>query len=179
MANRKGRFVALVLCSAALAGACSPAATTGASRTATIGAVIRLWVHDEQGVALAHQAQAQSGSPEIRSLAGRIAVAHQAEADMLGARLDAAAVPVADRFDVAAVGERPASAFRCDVAPDDEVAVLADADGPRFDHLFRSLILRHLAGGDALADVALAGAEQQESHRVLRDLRNDLLAEAR
>ena len=150
----------IALCLLVGAGcAARPAATTSTSAPPPL---VRLLVHDQQGVALADQAAAQSSTPSIQALATQLAAFHQAESELVAARLDAAGIPPAERYVPGTARPAGRSIYHCEVATTDQVSQLAAASGDDFDGQFVRLMSRHLAGGRDLVLAALDGADRTQ-----------------
>ena len=120
------------------------------------GAAMRLDASDQQGLAMANQAVAQSLSPAIRSSAAVLAVAYSTRLDAIRTLLDQGGI--SPRAALAAPLDPPADrvvgdgAMNCDLLADDEISRLADAPPEAFDAVYRELAARHAVGGGLLVD---------------------------
>jgi hypothetical protein len=131
--------------------------------------IVRLLHHDQQGIVLAHQAEAQSTSQATRTRAAMLAADHRRQADTLTRLLDRRRVPDRRRLlaPSAARADRDAAvpAMACDLMPDDAVSRLAAAPAAAFEAEFTSLMERHLVGGALMARRALALGELSPADR--------------
>lgn len=118
--------------------------------------VVALLHHDQQGIVLAHQAEAQSPLDSTRARAGVLAAGFEHQARALTAVLDAHRVPTRSRLvDTTHLDGGDPNAVGCDLMPKDAVSDLAAAAVVDFDAKFATLMGRHLVGGVGMADTVL------------------------
>jgi uncharacterized protein (DUF305 family) len=117
-----------------------------------IAAIVALVHHDQQGVVLAHQAEAQSPSAATRARAGSLARTFRRQSAALTGALDRSRVPTRQRLvDTTRLEIADSGAVGCDLMPDDAVSRLAAATPGEFDATFETLMGRHLVGGVGMA----------------------------
>jgi hypothetical protein len=117
-----------------------------------VGDVVALLHHDQQGIVLAHQAEAQSPAASTRRRAASLADDFREQARVVAAVLDAHAVPIHDRVvDTTRLDVADTPTVGCDLMPDDAVSRLAATAPEDFDARFSKLMDRHLVGGVAMA----------------------------
>ena len=143
-------------------------AASGSDRLGSraIADIVALRHHDQQGVVLAHQAEAQSPDPTTRARADALASQFRRQALALTRVLDAARVPTRQRLvDTTALEVADADAVGCDLMPDDGASRLAAATPEAFDARFSTLMRRHLVGGARMAVPVLADDRLDAAHR--------------
>ena len=143
--------------------------------TGEVAAVVALLHHDEQGIVLAHQAEAQSPLPSTQARATVLADGFGRQAAALTAVLDAHRVPVGARLvDTTRGHVDGGGATGCDLMPKDAVSDLAAAPPVEFDAKFTTLLGRHLVGGIPMVASVLGGsglsASQQRAVRAPQGL---------
>ncbi len=133
---------------------------------AVISEIVALRHHDQQGVVLAHQAEAQSPGASTRDRADVLAMQFRRQAQVLTRVLDAARVPARQRLvDTTALEVADDSAVGCDLMPDDLVSRLAAAAPADFDATFSRFMERHLVGGAGMAEPVLRSDRLGAAHR--------------
>ena len=135
----------------------------GAGEVADIVALIH---HDQQGIVLAHQAEAQSPTASTRDRADALAHSFQQQAATLTRALDVSRVPPRQRLiDTTRLAVADAGAVGCDLMPGDAVSRLAATAPAGFDARFSDLMGRHLVGGVAMAASVLSSEGLRGSER--------------
>jgi hypothetical protein len=128
-------------------------------RPSAVAHVVALLHHDQQGIVLAHQAQAQSPSTPTRARAAALAASFRRQARALAAVLDAHDVPMRQRLvDTTRLEVADENAVGCDLMPDDALSRLAAAAPVDFDERFAELMDQHLVGGTRMSDSVLDGS---------------------
>jgi Domain of unknown function (DUF305) len=114
--------------------------------------VVALIHHDQQGIVLAHQAEAQSPDDPTRIRATGLADGFALQARALTTVLDAHRVPIRSRLvDTTHLDVGDPNAMGCDLMPNDAVSNLAASAPVDFDARFTLLMGRHLVGGIRMA----------------------------
>ena len=128
--------------------------------------VVALIHHDQQGLVLAHQAEAQSPTAATRTRAVTLADNFERQARALTAVLDAHRVPVRRRLvDTTRLGIADPTAVGCDLMPKDSVSDLAASAPATFDATFTTLMGRHLVGGIRMAGAVRGAADLTPTQR--------------
>ncbi len=123
-----------------------------------IADVVALIHHDQQGIVLAHQAEAQSPTATTREYAAALAAHFDDQTRVLNKVLDVHRVPVRRRLvDTTRLHIAAPDAVACDLMPKDSVSGLAATAPGAFDATFTTLMGRHLVGGIRMA-AAVDGA---------------------
>ncbi len=134
--------------------------------TGEVAAAVALLHHDQQGIVLAHQAEAQNPLPSTRARAVVLADGFTRQAAALTAVLDAHRVPVGARLvDTTRPHVDDGGAVGCDLMPKDAVSDLAGAPPVEFDAKFTTLMGRHLVGGIPMVASVLGGTGLSPSQR--------------
>ena len=125
---------------------------SGGLAPGAIADVVALIHHDQQGIVLAHQAEAQSPDGPTRIRATALADDFDRQARALSAVLDAHRVPIRNRLvDTTHLDVGDQKAMGCDLVPKDAVSNLAATAPVDFDARFTLLMGRHLVGGIRMA----------------------------
>ena len=131
-----------------------------------VAGVVALLHHDQQGIVLAHQAEAQSPLASTRDRAASLAGDFQWQARALTGVLNAHRVPTDQRLvDTTRLDIVDAGAVGCDLMPKDAVSNLAATAPIDFDATFTTLMGRHLVGGLHMAATVLDGPRLDASQR--------------
>ncbi|MGZ8751583.1 MAG: DUF305 domain-containing protein [Acidimicrobiia bacterium] len=159
--------LAVVAVTAGLAAWRAVPASSGPDRLGTreITDIVDLLHHDQQGIVLAHQAEAQSSLTSTRHRAESLADGFQRQARALTAVLDAHEVPIGERLvDTTRLDIADENTVGCDLMPGDAVSNLAATTPAEFDARFSTLMERHLVGGVRMAATVLDRAELSAKH---------------
>ncbi|MGA0932586.1 MAG: DUF305 domain-containing protein [Candidatus Nanopelagicales bacterium] len=131
-----------------MADMATPSSTSGASAADAMFAQMMI-PHHEQAVEMSTLAETRASSPQIKELAAEIKGAQQPEVDQMTSWLEEWGLPVLSMDE--AMGDHGGHGMS-GMLTDEQMQLLADANGPEFDRLFAEFMIEHHEGAIDMAE---------------------------